>query len=242
MLRRSNDDRGLGRTLSGFLIYLLGLTLAGCTGSLTFGGNLWADDDDSASDDDDSAVGDDDDSSVDDDDDDDTGPTGGEVQCGQATAPGPDWGGGPSRAYTGETSIVFERNEERGSVFSADWEGCEALHRFDEDGSYLCGIRWLAEGESYAEQEQTNQFLVRFDMNFTLDENTCGNDPEAADRQIYFRLELPKEEPVATILYSDKINTPPAGMEFWARTGYIPSVDLPERVDLLYTTEFSTDD
>jgi hypothetical protein len=215
---------------------ILGLFLVtGCGGELRFGGTLGTDDDDTA---------DDDDSSNDDDaaDDDDSESQGDPVFCGPTPSPGSSRNPQALRVFTGLGDVLFDwDDEERGGVFGADWSGCEALHRFDENGDYVCGILWTAMGNSYGEQLLSESLVSRFDMDFLLTDNTCGDSPEAEDRQSFFRLELPFSGDVATIRRSTEPNALPAQMEEWASAS-IPADDpFPDSLELEYFTQFFSD-
>jgi len=229
---------------TGWLV--LSLVMAGCSGSLTFGGQLWPETDDDDDDDDDTVADDDDDSGADDDDtvsdDDDTEPIGGPVFCGPTPSPASGTGE-PLRVYTGLADVLFkwEKDGARGGVFSADWSGCEALHRYDSDGEYFCGILWTATGNSYGEQILSSGLVLRFEMSFELTKNTCGDHPEAGYRETYFRLSLPFEEHVARITYSSEPNTLPNNMETWAEASYESDDMFPELMELEYFTSFRSD-
>ena len=217
---------------------LLGLfLLAACGGDLRFEGGLGDDDDDDAADDDDSS--DDDDAA--DDDDDSTG-QGGPVFCGPTPSPGSSGQSEPLRVFTGLGDVLFDwDDEERGGVFGADWSGCEALHRFDRDGEYVCGILWTAMGTSYGEQILSQSLVSRFDIDFLLTDNTCGDYPEAEDRQSFFRLELPFDGAIAQILRSTEPNSLPAQMDEWASASIPIDDPFPDSLELEYFTQFFAD-
>ena len=226
------SDSRLWLILAGVL-----LLAVGCIGSMEITGTLWqvGDDDDSSVDDDDSA---DDDDTVDDDDiqPDDDDMVGGPVFCGPEAEPGPDWPGGAAMIYTGEADIDVEYLT-RGGVFTADWNGCEAVHFFDEGGGYICGVKWTAVGDSYGEQLQGTQLISRFDMAFELSEYTCDSShPDVGDRQIYFRLEVPYGGPELTVTSSELVNTQPTQMDPWTTSDWDDSDTTPEEIDFDYQT------
>ncbi|MCO4771340.1 MAG: hypothetical protein KDA24_15000 [Deltaproteobacteria bacterium] len=235
-----------------FAFLLVGLLLGGCRGLISFGGDLWLTDDDdssSANDDDatandDDATGDDDDATANDDDatgddDDATGP-GGPVLCGPNVAPGSDWAGQSTSAYTGDARVTFD-HDARGGFFGAQWTGCEAKHFFDADGEYVCGIKWSVVGPSYGEQYQTTRLVSRFAMGWVVDDNTCApGDPEVSRPMDFYRITVPYDSGSLVVLVSDDEATVPAQMDDWVELGWDgDGDDEPDMVEFDYSTPFS---
>lgn len=225
------------RLVKFFVAVLMGLGLhSACQGTLAFGGDPWAG---SNSGDDDSTVAADDDTTASDDDttpgDDDTTPTGGPVHCG----PKADLSAGDGRIFTGDASLEMSYSnvfaQARGGAFTATWTGCEAVHVLLA-GEESCGVRYEAEGQSYAEQLQETALIVRLHMVFAAVEDTCGDPSIPELRELYFRLSIPLEGPSVEILWSTQQQVVPSDMNPWAEAPFDGDGSEPDEVLLLYQT------
>ena len=215
---------------------LLLLLLSGCVGTFTFPGfELDEGDDDDSADDDDSSSDDDDTAA----DDDDATPVGGDLFCGLTVAPPP---GPATSAYTGGAEWAFDFDG-GDLLYDVDWEGCEAEHFWDDAGDVLCAISWRGVGRAYVAQQQTSSLVVRFEVDWTLEANTCrSNHPDAADRSTYYRVTIPYDDGAISILTHEDPQASPASMRPWATIPYIGQGDEPDDISVDYATGFSSPD
>jgi hypothetical protein len=212
------------------------LLLSGCVGTFTFPGfELDGDDDDSAADDDD-ATADDDDATADDDD---ATPVGGDLFCGLTVAPPP---GPATSATTGGAAWDFDFDDPD-LLFGVTWTGCEAEHYWDEAGDVLCALSWQGAGEAYVAQQQSTSLVVRFEVAWTLDGNTCrSNHPHAGDRVAYYRVTIPYGDGAISILTDPDPQAPAGQMTPWATVPYVGQGDEPSHIDIDYATGFRAPD
>jgi hypothetical protein len=207
--------------------------LAGCVGTLEFPGFQLdsGDDDDSASDDDDATLDDDDATG----DDDDATPIGGDVFCGLTVTPPPNT---TASAYTGGADWAFDFDG-GDLLYEVEWDGCEVEHFWDDAGEVLCAIEWSGVGEAYVAQFQSEQLVIRFEVAWTLQQNTCRNNhPDAADRTGFYRVTVPYEDGAIVILTDPDPQAPAGQMTPWTTVPYTGQGDEPDDFSLDYATEF----
>jgi hypothetical protein len=158
------------------------------------------------------------------------------VSCGPEITPPST--GTAVEATTGDALLEFSY-EGRGGQYDAWWTGCEAKHFFDSDGDSLCGILWDATGSSYGEQIQASGLVVRFAMQFTLKESTCGPaHPDAQDYELFFRVSLTEgDDGLVNVTWSYNSATPPANMFPWVSFAW-DGEERPDEVGFEYRTEF----
>ena len=217
-----------------WLLLLLLCLAVGCVGTFSFPGfelDAADDDDDSAADDDDSA--DDDDATADDDD----SVIGGDLFCGLEVAPPP---GPATSAYTGGADWLFDFDG-GDLLYDVVWGGCEAEHFWDASGDVLCAISWRGVGEAYVAQSQSQSLVVRFEVDYTLEANTCrSNHPDAVSRTAFYRVDIPYGDGEITLLTAEDRKAPASQMETWATVPYEGQGDEPASISIDYATEFST--